>query len=138
MAGDVFISYSSKELDAVNLVRKTLKDNGISVWMAPDSIPSGSSYVAEIPKAISECKVFLLVLSNNSQKSEWVAREIDEAINNGKRIIPFQIEEFELNEVNKFMLSQFQRLTAYSALEDSLKKLVKEIKDEIKKKENED
>ncbi len=128
MAGDVFISYSSKEPEIPKLIRKTLKSNGISCWMAPESIPSGSSYAAEIPKGIRECKIFLLVLSNNSQNSIWVPREIDEAINHGKTIIPFQIEECKLNDAFNFYLNQIQRITAYLELEGSLNELVEKIK----------
>ena len=131
MAGDVFISYSSKEADTAKLVRKTLESNGISCWMAPESIPAGSRYAFEIPKGIKECKIFLLILSNKSQESKWVSREIDDAINNEKLIIPFQIEDCKLNDAFNFYLNQVQRITAYLELESSLKELVEKIKREI-------
>ena len=50
---DVFISYSSKDLDITEQVRRILETNGISCWIAPRNIPSGSSYAAEIPAALA-------------------------------------------------------------------------------------
>ncbi len=69
---DVFISYKAEEFDEANWVRGTLEHNGISCWMAPASIMGGSSYAEEIPKAIRECRVFVLLLSEKSQRSKWV------------------------------------------------------------------
>ena len=48
---EVFISYSSKEKEMADLVRETLENNGISCWMAPESIPASSGYAAEITEA---------------------------------------------------------------------------------------
>ena len=62
-AADVFISYKSEEYGEANNVRKILTANGISCWMAPESIPMGSNYTQVIPAAIENCKVFLLILS---------------------------------------------------------------------------
>ena len=39
---EVFISYSSKEKEMADLVRETLDNNGLSCWMAPESIPASS------------------------------------------------------------------------------------------------
>ena len=49
---DVFISFKAEEINEAIWVRATLESHGISCWMAPDSIPGGSSYVKEISKAI--------------------------------------------------------------------------------------
>lgn len=47
---------------------------------APDMIPVGSNYAREIPRAIRECDLFLLILSKESQESVWVEKEVDSAI----------------------------------------------------------
>ena len=128
MKNDVFISYSSKEYETANIVRQSLKSNEIKCWMAPESIPVGSNYSREIPKGIRESHIFLLILSSSSQDSIWVSREIDQAINERKTIIPFQIEDFKLNDSFNFYLSQVQRIAAFSELQESLNKLVDKIK----------
>lgn len=70
MAKDVFISYKSEEFDSANMVRGVLERNGISCWMAPADIPSGSNYAVEVPNAIRAAKVVVFILSEQSQKSE--------------------------------------------------------------------
>lgn len=125
---DVFISYSSKEYDKANHVRDVLKRNGISTWMAPDSIPGGSNYTKEIPKAIRECKVFLLILSQKAQGSVWVPAELEQAFKNEKLIIPFAVENCPLGDEFDFLLSRSQRIEAYEKNTDAMEKLVNTIK----------
>lgn len=125
---DVFISYSSLEYDKANIIRNVLERNGIKCWMAPESIPSGSNYAIEIPKAIKNSKIILLILSENAQKSKWVPKEIDVAINNNKIIKPLEIEECELIAPFDFYLSNVQRYKAYDKLQQNLEIIVKEIK----------
>lgn len=113
MAGtkSVFISYSSKDLGFVNQIIKVLKDMGISYWKAPEMIPAGSSYAREIPRAIRECEVFLIVLSKASQTSIWVEKEIDSAINHRKTIVPVKIDEVPLCETFQFYLNNVQTIS---------------------------
>lgn len=98
----VFISYSSKDRAFVDRIVRKLEEMGIYCWQAPEHIPAGSSYAKEIPKAIRECEVFLLFLSERSQDSIWVEKETDSAISERKNIIPFQIDDAPLNETFRF------------------------------------
>ena len=107
----VFVSYSSKDRQFVNQIVKTLEDMGISCWRAPEMIPAGSSYAKEIPKAIRECELFLLMLSRTSQESIWVEKEIDSAISSRKTIIPFQIDNTPLNDTFRFYLNNVQMIS---------------------------
>ncbi len=124
----VFISYSSKEYDRAFSLKQILEANGIGCWMAPQSIPSGSDYSQEIPRAIRECDVFLLLLSEASQDSKWVPKELDNAISGGKIIIPFHIDESQLNDAFNFFLSNVQRIEAFNRLSDAYRQLVIQIK----------
>ena len=124
----VFISYSSKEYDKANALRQVLETNGITCWMAPQSIPSGSDYSREIPKAIKECDIFLLVLSKASQVSRWVPKELDNAINEGKIIIPFHVDDSILSDAFNFMLPNVQRIEAFNRLSEAYRQLVIYIK----------
>ena len=60
---DVFISYKSEDYAEGNKLKKDLEKEGISCWMAPESIPGGSSYAKEIPRAIRESRFFVLVFT---------------------------------------------------------------------------
>ncbi len=125
---DVFISYKAEEYNEANWVKTTLETNGITCWMAPSSIPGGSSYAVEIPQAIRAARVFVLILSEQSQLSKWVPRELDQAINEGKTILPFMLENCPLKDDFNFYLSNVQRYAAYENKAVAVEKMIREIK----------
>ncbi len=125
----VFVSYSSQDRQFVNSIVQILKEEGISCWKAPEMIPAGSSYAREIPKAIKECEVFLLMLSHTSQQSIWVEKETDNAISRRKRIIPFQIDEEPLNDTFSFYLNNVQMISCFPSREKAIKELKRQLKD---------
>lgn len=124
---DVFISYKTEDFRQADWVREVLEHNGIRCWMAPASIPGGSSYAAEIPAAIRECRFFVLILSEQAQLSKWVPRELDQAINEGKIILPFMLENCALRDDFNFYLSNVQRYAAYENKAAAVEKMVREI-----------
>ena len=125
---DIFISYKAEEFDQANWVKERLESQGISCWMAPLSIIGGASYASEIPKAIRECKIFVLILSEKVQTSKWVPRELDQAINDEKVIMPFMIENCPLNDAFRFYLTNVQRYYGYDGMEAAMEKMVSEMK----------
>lgn len=127
MKKDVFISYSSKDFDKVNRVKHILEENGISCWMAPKNIPAGSNYAKEIPIAIKNCKVFLLMITSKSQTSQWVPKEIGLALSEYKCVIPLVIEECVLTDAFKFFLIDVQRYYMLKLDLNSLKELIERI-----------
>lgn len=108
----VFISYKVEDSDDAVWVKETLESNGIQCWMAPDSIPGGSSYASEIENSIKDCSAFVLVLSEKAQGSKWVSKEVDRAINYGKRVMPFTLDNSPLTGDFAFYLSNVQRYDA--------------------------
>ena len=125
---DVFISYKTEEFDEAEWVRSTLENNGVSCWMAPSCIPGGSSYAVEIPQAIRNCKVFVLILSEKSQLSKWVPRELDQAINEGKIVLPFMLENCALKDDFNFYLTNVQRYAAYESKTAAFENMLVRIK----------
>lgn len=125
---EVFISYSSVDLAQANTVRTVLEKNGLSCWMAPRDIPGGSNYTKEIPIAIRNCKVFVLVLSKNAQSSHWVLKELDSAVNSGKVILPFMLEDCALNDEFNFLLTGAQRYAAYQKKAEAMETLIGRIR----------
>ncbi len=123
----VFVSYSSQDRKLVDTILNMMNDAGISYWIAPEMIPAGSSYAREIPRAIRECEVFLLILSSTSQKSIWVEKEIDSAISNHKTIIPFQIDEIPLNDTFRFYLNNVQMISYTINKESAMAELKRQL-----------
>lgn len=125
---EVFISYSSADLAQADTLRSVLEKNELSCWMAPRDIPGGSNYTKEIPIAIRNCKVFVLVLSQNAQSSQWVLKELDSAVNCGKVILPFMLEDCNLNDEFNFLLTGAQRYSAYQKKAEAMQTLISRIR----------
>ncbi|MBR4050472.1 MAG: toll/interleukin-1 receptor domain-containing protein [Clostridia bacterium] len=84
--GYAFISYSTKNKDSADGIKSLFNKNGIETWMAPNDIPAGSKYAEVISKALKNCSCLVLLLTNNSQNSLWVAKKVERAINYKKVI----------------------------------------------------
>jgi hypothetical protein len=125
---EVFISYSSVDIAQATTVRTVLEKNGLSCWMAPRDIPGGSNYTKEIPIAIRNCKVFVIILSENAQSSHWVLKELDSAVNCGKVILPFMLEDCTLNDEFNFLLTGAQRYAAYQKKAEAMETLIGRIR----------
>ena len=88
MDHDVFISYSSKDKTVANAVCATVENRKVRCWIAPRDVPPGMNYGAAIVSAIGTSRVFVLLLSEGSNASGQVIRELELAVDNGIPIIP--------------------------------------------------
>ena len=106
----IFISYSSKDAAFADVIINLLNQMHVAYWKAPEMIPAGSSYAKEIVSALRNCSFMLLILSANSQQSQWVEKEIDSAVNYNRRIIPLLIDDTPVNDVFRFYLNNVQMI----------------------------
>ena len=126
----VFISYCSKQSEEAEDIRSFIERNGYRCWMAPLSIPEGSSYLDEIPAALNNVNVVVLVLTPDAEASVWVTKEVSTALGARKEVIPFRRSFYQLGDKFAFMLTDVQVLTepdlsaAYAHLLDLIKKIV--------------
>jgi hypothetical protein len=104
---DVFISYSRKDDDDkfVTRLKAALEREGLRVWMDDQMMPS-AEWWEQIERHIERSSNFLLLISEHSLSSEWCQKEIAHAFANGKRIIPFQLSEFNEKSVKGGWLDQ--------------------------------
>ncbi len=124
---DVFISYKSTQYDIADKVRRHLEDAGIRCWIAPDHIEGGQSYARQIPNAIRNAKVFVVLISRSAMDSVWVSKELDNAINEGKRIMPFVLEDVPLTDEFRFYLANIQQYHAFKGFEGQLERMTEDI-----------
>ena len=108
----VFISHASKNFKLADEVRAVLEEKGISCWIAPRDIPAGGSYGTEIINGISQCSVFLLLLTNESNLSAPVRNEVERAFNYQKVIIPVRLADIKPAQDIEFFVSNAQWVDA--------------------------
>lgn len=113
MEKDVFISFTSPDYDIAHKIVGYLEERGISCFIADRDIAKGASYASSLTKGITNCTTSLLVASKNINSSEHVLNELEIMVNKRKYILPFFIEDFEMNDDFTYYLSRMQRIIAY-------------------------
>ncbi len=117
--GYAFISYSTKNQASADSVRELFRKNSIETWMAPGDIPAGSKYAMVINRAIKDCSCFVLLLTDDSQNSVWVSKEVERAVNYRKAVITIRLEDVVLNDEFEFYISTDQVVAMYKIDEAS-------------------
>lgn len=83
----VFISYSRRDKAYAVQLRDYFIENGLSVWI-DDRIEHGDQWFQQINDAIQGCVAFVVVMTPESEASEWVHKEILLAKRYGKPLYP--------------------------------------------------
>lgn len=127
MNHDVFISYSSQDMEAAQAICHVLEQNEIKCWMAPRNIPPGTDYGDVIDEAIKSCKVVVIVYSEKAASSPWVTGELNVAFEEQKIIIPFRLDKTPLKGQTRVMLNQRHWIDAYPDYQTKFNDLVKAV-----------
>jgi len=87
-----FISHSSSDKEIAERIALDLRGQGVDAWFDKWEIIPGDSLRRKIEQGISDASYFIVLLTPNSLKSEWVQTELDAAmvrkIENACRLIP--------------------------------------------------
>ncbi|MCL2488947.1 MAG: toll/interleukin-1 receptor domain-containing protein [Oscillospiraceae bacterium] len=113
MAHDVFISYSSKDKLTADAICHALEQNGVKCWIAPGSVRPGFDYPSEILFGIENCKLMVLLFSEESNKSPFVYAEVERAFSKSKMIIPYRLSQIEMNRNLELLLAGKHWIDAY-------------------------
>jgi TIR domain. len=102
----LFISHSSKDKLFARLLATDLAEAGHIPWLDEWRIKVGESIPGSISRALQECDYVLVILSNNSNQSEWVQQEWytkywDEIAEGKVKVIPILIEDCIIPELLK-------------------------------------
>ena len=85
MEGQIFISYSRQDLDVVKPIWDELEANGFSCLIDLEELKN--DFTGQIVRAIGNASVFLFILSDNSQNSQWATNELRYARRSHKRVV---------------------------------------------------
>jgi len=110
---DIFISYSRKDFETVDTLCKFLLENKISFWLDKKDIPLAEAFPAHIVHAIENSKIIVFVASQNSKNSSYVCREVKYALDFGKIVIPFKIDDETYNDNLKLYFDIYNHFPAF-------------------------
>jgi hypothetical protein len=115
MGDHIFISYSSKNKVIADAVCHKLEERKMKCWMAPRDITPGANYAEELIKAIDASTLFVLIFSEDSNKSPHVLRECERAVSRGIPIVPFRISDVLPGEALQYFIGPQHWLDAITA-----------------------
>ena len=137
---DIFISYSRADIKTVSDIVNRFEREGYRVWIDKDGIESGDAFKSTIVSAIERSAIFVFFSSENSNKSEWTAKEIGIANARKKVIIPIKLDHSNYNHGVEFDLINLDYIDYSIRAErsSSIDKLVKTLNRKLGKGKNAD
>ncbi|HEY9735092.1 MAG TPA: toll/interleukin-1 receptor domain-containing protein [Trichocoleus sp.] len=97
---DVFISYSRRDKDFVQVLHQALSRSQYDTWVDWQDIPLTADWWEEIKSGIDAADMFVFVLSPDSVASRVCGEEVDYAVANQKRLVPIvRREGFDMEQV---------------------------------------
>lgn len=87
----IFISYSRHDIKRVQPIVEELKEQGHETYLDQCDMVSGN-YAQDILRHLKEADCVLFFHSSYANNSQWVIREINFAIEIGKRVLPVKLD----------------------------------------------
>lgn len=128
-----FISFSSTEYDEAARICNVLEEAGVPCFIANRDLKAGREYAEQLITSIEDSEAVILLLSNASNKSPHVLREIEHAVSYEVPIIVYKLEEVELSKSMEYFLMTHQWITD-SKDKDNL--LISSVKSIVEKNSN--
>jgi uncharacterized protein YjbI with pentapeptide repeats len=146
-----FISYSHQDEEFSQHLHSRMRGKNLRVWYAPEDMKGGRKLHEEIFRAIQIHDKLLLVLSEHSMKSEWVATEIRRARKvereeSRRKLFPIRLVDFEAIEnwecfdadsgkdlaieLREYYIPDFSNWKDHDAFEAEFAKLLRDLKAE--------
>jgi hypothetical protein len=134
MSHEVFISYSSLDKSVADSVCLALEASGTNCWIAPRDVMPGKPYGEALIDAINDSHIMVLVLSEHSNHSTQVVREVERAVSKGIPIIPLRIANVRLAKSLEYFLSTCHWLDAIGEkIEPHLPRLTEAVNETLRK-----
>ena len=131
----IFISYAREDLDAVQRLRASLAEAGLTVWFDLDRLEAGDDFDRKIQRNIARCAYFIPVVSATTQRRQegYFRREWSYAIDRARNmadgalfILPVSIDDTDGGQAlvpDKFKALHFTRLPAGQASAEFIARL---------------
>ena len=141
-APSCFISYSSTDQGLASQLYRDLQENGVRCWYAPESLRIGDRFESRIQEAIRECDRLLLIVSEKSLSSDWVAAEVDAALERESRepgrliLLPIRVDDSILEADQRWAatvrqsrhIGEFRDWRSHDSYQRALQRLLRDLK----------
>ena len=126
---DVFISFSFKDQEVSEYVsNRLLNTYRISYWMCTRDLLGGEHYKERIVNAIDNAGIVVMIQSENSLSSYEVPKEVALALERKKPVIPFVLDNAELQGDLEYDLIGIHRVDARRpTLDERIEELATQI-----------
>ena len=109
------ISHSARDAATASQLCSALETRGLSCWIAPRNIPIGADWRDEIMRGIERSAAMILLVSKDSNMSDHVLREVEQAVRHQRPIFPLFLEEVRLSRRLDYYIAPIQWLHLASA-----------------------
>lgn len=144
-----FISYSSKDERFVEQLNESLQQMGVQTWIDKHESSAGDQFEEQADKAIREMDKFILVLTEESLRSEWVKSEVSKAFEKSEEtgksvVIPISLsspdrlrkivmsdgdpDDQVIEKIFSYQMLNFEYWQKEDQYEESLEKLVETLR----------
>lgn len=113
--GRVFISHSHRDAPEAGTISDGLERAGIQTWMAPRDVTTGLSYPRAIIEAIRSCSAGVVLVSEHSNHSEHVAREVERLAAVKVPLVIVKMDDVDLSEELEYFTSLHQWVDCHRA-----------------------
>jgi TIR domain-containing protein len=115
----VFISYSTEDQAIAEAVVAALEAEKVNCWIAPRDVQAGSPYSGQITQAIREARILLLILTERSNRSKHVLREVERAAHSQNHLLTFRVEPIAPGDDLAYFLGADQWVDGFRPLPPS-------------------
>ena len=109
-----FLSHAKADEKKAREIAVALEERGFKCWIAPRDVRPGHGYGDEIVRGIEKSRAFILILSNASNGSAFVAREVERAVSKGKPVYAVRVENVQPSPSLELFISGTQWIDAWS------------------------
>jgi TIR domain len=132
----LFLSHSATDRKFVVRLASILERSGLPYWYSASHILGAKQWHDEIGRALTQCNWFLVVLTPDSVRSQWVKRELLFALNEERyheRIIPLLYKKCKYSQLS-WTLPEYEFVDFTGDFEAGCRQLLRIWKIELKPK----
>ncbi|MFZ2870530.1 toll/interleukin-1 receptor domain-containing protein, partial [Zavarzinia sp.] len=113
MSAPIFISHASEDREFAEKVTAYLEQRGVKCFIAPRDIRPGADYAEQIIDGLDAAGAIVFLLSENSNKSIFVRKEIERSVSKGKNVFTVRIREVTPARALELFVSSEQWIDAW-------------------------